>query len=128
LVERQGGVAFSTVSKVLQRLQDDLVISRGEGAIRLIQADTLMEKLAANYEPPVVTERFRGKCDVPREELCRRLATAAVAKGGKLVLTGAGSVEKYAATSRPANRWGHCGYRNIGCGPSAWRWQSSSQR
>ena len=101
LAERQGGVTFSTVTKVLQRLEDDLVVSRdegrrGEGAIRLIQADTLMEKLAANYEPPVIVERFRGKCDLSREELARRLAVAATAASGQLVLTGEASTEKFA--------------------------------
>jgi len=95
LAKRGGHVVLSTVSKVLQRLEDDLIISRADG-IRLIQADTLMEKLTENYEPPTITERFRGKCDLSREELCRRLAVAASTRGGKLMLTGTASVEKLA--------------------------------
>jgi len=55
-----------------------------------------MEKLAANYEPPVVTERFRGKCELSREELTRRLAVAATNAGGRLAFTGAASAEKFA--------------------------------
>lgn len=96
LAECRGSVVFSTVSKVLKRLEDDLVVSRADGRIRLLQADTLMEKLAANYEPPTITERFLGKCSLSREEFSRRLAADAQAKGGKIVLTGAASVEQSA--------------------------------
>jgi hypothetical protein len=97
LAERQGAVAFSTVSKVLQRLEDDLVISREKGPIRVIQPETLLDNLAANYESPTVMERFRGKCSLPREEVTRRLTMSAAAKAGRLVLTGASSAERYAA-------------------------------
>ena len=108
LAERVGGVMFSTVSKVLQRLEEDLVVSRDGGPIRGIQADTLMDSLAANYEPPTATERFRGKCDLPREELCRRLAEAAQVQGGKLVLTGAASVEKLAVFAAEPVTYFYC--------------------
>jgi hypothetical protein len=100
LADRRGGVAFSTVSKVLPRLEDDLIISREKGPIRLIQADTLMDNLAANYEPPAIIERFRGKYDLPREEILRLLTTGDKANGGKLVLTGAASAEKFAVMAR----------------------------
>ncbi len=114
LAERGGGVAFSTVSKVIQRLEEGLIVSREAGPIRVIQPDTLMDNLAANYEPPTIVGRFRGKCDLPREELCRRLGAEARAKGAKLILTGAASAERSAVfagepvvsfycTSTPAN-------------------------
>jgi hypothetical protein len=97
LAKRQGSVVFSTVSKVLKRLEDDLVITRDKRLIKLIQADTLLDNLASNYDPPLIMERFRGRCALRREEIIRRLTTSAAAKAGKLVLTGAASTEKYAA-------------------------------
>ena len=97
VAERRGCVAFSTVSKVLKRLEDDLIVGREKGLIRLLQADTLMENLAANYEPPTILERFRGKSSLPKEELIRRLFEGAKAKDAKLALTGAASAERRAA-------------------------------
>jgi hypothetical protein len=97
LAERKGGVAFSTVSKVLKRLEDDLIVGREKGLIRLLQADTLMENLAANYEPPTILERFRGKSSLPKEELIRRLFEGAKAKDARFALTGAASAERRAA-------------------------------
>ncbi len=99
LGDRGGGVAFSTVSKALQQLQEDLIISRKEGLIRLIQPEMLLDKLAANYAPPTITERFRGKCELPREEIARRLNAGAASSGVKVVLTGASSAERFAVTA-----------------------------
>lgn len=96
LEERGGGVAFSTVSKALKRLEEGLIISRRDDSIRLLQADVLMDNLAANYEPPAIMERFRGKCATPREEVIQRLAASALDAKGKLILTGSASSERYA--------------------------------
>jgi hypothetical protein len=97
LKRRDGEVAFSTVSKVLKRLEDDLVVSRQDNVIRLLQADVLLEKLAVNYEPPDIVERYRGKCDLSGNEIIRKLAGAAWGKNSTLVMTGAASSEKYTA-------------------------------
>lgn len=97
LKRRDGEVTFSTVSKVLKRLEEDLVVSRQDDAIRLLQADVLLEKLAANYEPPDIMERYRGKCDSFGNEIIRTLAATALSKNSMLVMTGAASSEKYTA-------------------------------
>ncbi len=94
-----GGVAFSTVSKVLKRLEEELVVSRQGNSIRLLQADVLLGNLAANYEPPDIMERYRGKCDLSEKEIIRRLALVGSAKDGKLIMTGASSGEKYAVSA-----------------------------
>lgn len=96
LEQRGGGVAFSTVSKALKRLEDELVVTRQGDAIHLLQADVLLDNLAANYEPPEIEERYRGKCDLPGNEIIRRLTLAVPAKNGKLIMTGSASSEKYA--------------------------------
>jgi len=101
LLRRRGGqVAFSTVSKSLKRLEEDLVVGRGGGSIRLLQADMLLEKLAANYDPPGIRERFRGKCALSAREAVRKLSSAARSQGRKLIATGAGSAERYAVLAR----------------------------
>jgi len=96
LKQRGGGVAFSTVSKALKRLEEELVISRRGDAIRLLQADVLLDKLAANYEPPEFKECYRGKCNLPANEIIRRLASAVSTQKGKLIMTGAASGDRYA--------------------------------
>jgi hypothetical protein len=101
LLDRRGAcVAISTVSKALKRLEDDLVVSRECDKIRLIQPDTLLDKLAANYESPRVRTRFQGKCGLPTDEMARRFATAITSQKEKVALTGAASVEKYAVAAR----------------------------
>jgi len=100
LEQRRGRVAFSTVSKVIKRLEEQLVVSRTGDAIRLIQADVLLEKLAANYEPPDIVERYRGKCDLPGREIVRRLMPAASVQKDMVIMTGVASAEKYAAMAR----------------------------
>jgi hypothetical protein len=97
LSQRGGSVAFSTVSKALKRLEEDLVVSRQGDGIRLLQADVLLDKLAANYEPPDIEERYRGKCDLPGKETIRKLSAAAISQENKVIMTGAASAEKYAA-------------------------------
>jgi len=96
LKQRGGGVAFSTVSKALKRLEEDLVISRQGDTIRLLQADVLLDKLAANYVPPEFKGRYRGTCNLPANELVRRLASVVSAKEDKVIMTGAASGGKYA--------------------------------
>ena len=97
LKQRGGGVAFSTVSKALKRLEEELIASRQGDTIRLLQADVLLDKLAANYEAPDIEERYRGKCDLPGNEIVRRLTSAASAEKRKVIMTGAASSERYAA-------------------------------
>lgn len=100
LLEHRGGrVAFSTVSKVLKRLEEELIVSRRGDSIRLIQADLLLDNLTINYEPPVITASFRGKCAASREEIVQRLFAPASNLGGRLVMTGSASAEKYATTA-----------------------------
>ncbi len=100
LKQRRGDVGFSTVSKVLKRLDEELVVSRTGGTIRLLQADVLLEKLAANYEPPKIVGLYRGRCDLPSNEIIQRLTFAAPGQKDMVIMTGAASVEKYAAMAR----------------------------
>jgi hypothetical protein len=139
-IRRRGGeVSLATVSKVCSKLDADLVITRTQGEssvarrLRLLQPDTLLDRLAKNYAPPEVNRTFTGKYTLPPEEFRRRLVRweerepqqGAVLAGdggqglpwetresrqravplgvrprGKVVLTGASSVEAYAVMAR----------------------------
>jgi len=100
LEQRGGKVVLSTVSKALKRLEDDLVISRADGQIRVIQPDVLLDKLSANYESPMAKNRLRGRCSLPVDELIRRMSGAGRGQKVLFSLTGAASAERYAVMGR----------------------------
>jgi hypothetical protein len=106
-IRRRGGVlTLSTVSKVCAALDDDLVIERQEGKgpqprqLRLLQPDKLLDLLAENYLSPPIARTFRGKFAGSPEELRQRLLRWEEQTGGRVVLTGAGSVGAYAVMAR----------------------------
>lgn len=94
---RAGNVALSTVSKVVSALEEDLIVGRKSGEIRLLQPEKLVEKLAANYDPPRITARFEGECDLDLRTLADRLGKATDLRYG---LTGASSCRRYAVMAR----------------------------
>ncbi len=57
---RGGRTTFSTVSKVLKTLEEELIIGKGE-RIRLLDAKKLLAALRENYRRPDVRRRLRGK-------------------------------------------------------------------
>ncbi|MBS3821952.1 MAG: hypothetical protein KGY81_09355 [Phycisphaerae bacterium] len=96
IAARNGSLAISTVSKMLRRLEDDLVIERPDrNTVRLIQPQRLLDQLVDEYEPPTVRETWVGKIDLPEDELTRRFAS--LADDGGLVRSGASSAGYYAA-------------------------------
>jgi len=57
-ISRLGGkISLGTVSKVLNGLEEDLMVSRN-GTIQLIQPESLLDKLAANYRVPRSRKRL----------------------------------------------------------------------
>ncbi len=94
---RAGNVALSTVSKVVATLEEDLIVGRKSGEIRLLQPEKLMEKLAANYEAPRITARFEGECDLDLGTLAERLGEVVDLRSA---LTGASSCRRYAIMAR----------------------------
>jgi hypothetical protein len=117
--QRGGKVTLATVSKVCKNLQDDLVIERSrrkpsprrqgeppraesflEPALRLLQAEKLLDLLADNYAQPAVSRSFQGKCALASKELRIRLAGWEAGSSRRAVLTGASSTEAYAVMAR----------------------------
>lgn len=99
-VESRGGeIALSTVSKVLSRLEDDLIVGREGGAIRLLEAEKLLQQLAANFEPPTVTERWLGKCALDLPEVMARVGAIGSPRT-PLIVSGVSSTGRYATMAR----------------------------
>lgn len=96
-ISRRGGrIALSTVSKVLKVLDEDLMIKRVQRTSALLQAAELLDRLASNYQAPVVSLRKKYRWSDAATDLLDRIAD----RSGKLVLTGAASVERYAVMPR----------------------------
>ncbi len=60
VISREGFTTFSTVSKVLKTLEEELIIGRGE-KVRLLDARKLLDALRENYRRPDASRRVRGK-------------------------------------------------------------------
>jgi hypothetical protein len=62
VASRGGSLTIGTASKALKQLEEDLVIERAESpSVRLLQADRLLDQLAANYRPPKILRKWTGK-------------------------------------------------------------------
>ena len=67
IVSRGGGIANSTVSKVLKRLEEELIISKKINGIQVIQREKLLDNLVNNYIDPKISAQRKLK--VPQEAL-----------------------------------------------------------
>lgn len=104
LIQLHGGqeavVSLSTVSKVLKMLEEDVIIVREKGAIRLIQPEKLLDKLAANFARPLIRRFFVGKSPYNLETLMRLLLDSSSKHRVWLAGTGVGSVNQYAVMAK----------------------------
>jgi hypothetical protein len=102
--ERGGQLTLATVSKVSSALAEDLIIERQKAErttqLRLLQPDKLLEELAANYQPPEVTQQFVGKCPLDAGPLTEALTSWQRAAGERIARTGADSTNRYATMAR----------------------------
>jgi len=92
-------MSLSTVSKALGTLVDDLIVGRTP-VISLIQADTLLEKLTANYTSPKIKETVRMKVPESGDSLHDMLVRQARKAKVPVVATGLSSVTHYATMQR----------------------------
>ncbi|MCC6578921.1 MAG: hypothetical protein IT440_00645 [Phycisphaeraceae bacterium] len=94
--QRGGSLTMGTVSKVLKRLESDLVIERpSTRAVRLIQPERLLDQLLGAYQVPKVESTWLGKVALSDADLQPRLEKIG-AEGG-VVRTGDASAAAYAA-------------------------------
>lgn len=97
---RSGPITQSTVSKALKQLEEDVVVRRENGVIRLVQAEKLLDKLATNFKPPRVLEQIVGKVVGVPSNARGLLSSFSKKIRSHLIVTGASSVEKYATMGR----------------------------
>ena len=90
---RGGALTLGMVSKVLQRLEEDLVIERpNRNTVKVIQPDRLLDGLLDAYQPLRTQTVWTGRVDLSDNELLNRLQT--IADGG-IIRTGESSAGAY---------------------------------
>ncbi len=92
-------ISLSTVSKVLKKLAEDLIITREEN-IRVLQPDKLLQALSDNYVPPTIRERIRLKISGENGTITSLLRGESQKIGLPLVATGTSSVRRYTVMQR----------------------------
>lgn len=96
--ELGGKLSYSAVSKVLTRLQEELVIGTSPEGVVLLQADKLLRRLREGYRPPRVTRQVTLKLPGEGRGAVRALSNL-INRGGRWVLSGESSLERYAVTT-----------------------------
>jgi hypothetical protein len=76
-------------------MDEDLIVERSGGVLRLLQADKLLENLAASYRPPNVRRQMAIQCNRSIEVLAQ-ISTPNL----KLVWSGRSSLDAYAVMGR----------------------------
>lgn len=92
-------MVMATVSKAIKALEEDLLVSRETGGVRLIQPDKLLDNLLDNYRPDKI-ESIRRRVNVSSEKLPAVLAKLGRELGLPVAATGLGSVMRYAVMQR----------------------------
>jgi len=93
---RGGNITFPTVSKVLKKLEEDLVVAREAKSISQIQPEKILDALRTNYRSPKITNAWLGRCNAASlTELVAPLQQAADAQRKRFVLTGTASANQY---------------------------------
>lgn len=72
---RGGQISLSTVSKVLKRLEEELLVSRKKG-VGLLQPTQLLDRLAESFQPPEVSRRISGRVENPERAMKTILSMA----------------------------------------------------
>jgi hypothetical protein len=97
---RGGSLAISTVSKVLKRLEEDLIVAREGGELRLLQADKLLDLLAEEYERPRIESSRIARALFSLQKIGPLLSKAASKTATEVTLTGEVSATRYTAMAR----------------------------
>lgn len=95
-----GELALSTVSKVLQVLEDELMINKERNRIEVMQADKLLNALEQGYQKPLIDKEIKLKIEGGLAGITKYL-------NGNLkdswVFSGDSSVNQYAVTTETTN-------------------------
>lgn len=92
---RGGSLTLGMVSKVLKRLESDLVIERpNRNNVRLIQPGKVLDQLLDAYQTPKTGDVWTGKISLPDTQLLDRLEI--LSENNELIRTGQSSAIEYA--------------------------------
>lgn len=96
-------VTLSTVSKVVQSLEEELLVTTEGGGVRLLDPGRLLEELRVNVRPPVPSGQIQGKMEYEPLEVFGRLEDVRLPNGRDFFFaaTGMGSVSRYTAMAVP---------------------------
>lgn len=94
-----------TASKVMQQLEEEMLVRRDGRTLRVADAERLMEGLRTNYRPPDGV-RLAGQTTLPPEEIWRRLSERRTSstdspRTWRYAATGLGSATRYRVLSGP---------------------------
>ena len=92
-------ISLATVSKALKGLEEDLIVSRDDAGISVVQPDKLLEKLAASFAMEKRRASFRAKVAAGKQ-LFELLLRSADELNVPIVATGTASVTEYAVMQR----------------------------
>jgi hypothetical protein len=99
ILRREGDISLALVSRVLQRLEEDVITTRSkEYKVRLVQADKLINALTNAYDSRKVKLVWRGKMPETPNAL-QSLFTLAKTQGSRIAMTGLGSVTRHASVA-----------------------------
>ena len=107
--ERGGKISLGTVSRILKALEEELIVSREGGGVRLLQPEKLLSALTAQFERPAIRRTFTGKVALPFADIPFALAEAARQEKIPIAATGEGSVGKYAVMAKDPVLSVYCG-------------------
>jgi hypothetical protein len=93
-------MAMGTVSKAIKSMEEDLIISREQGPLKLIQPDKLLEKLLENYQRIKPDDVIRRRVSATVAELPALLASLGKELNLPVVATGLASATQYAVMQR----------------------------
>ncbi|OGP10943.1 MAG: hypothetical protein A2048_05680 [Deltaproteobacteria bacterium GWA2_45_12] len=95
IAKRGVGLSVSTISKVLTRLEEELIVQKEDNQIRLIQSDKLLDQFKEEYVPPKIEEIIKIMVPDPFSLLKEKFPTLAWS------LTGESSAYRYTVTTPP---------------------------
>lgn len=90
-----GGISLSTISKVLKGLEDELMIDRSGGTIRVLQPDKILERLKRDYQRPSTNKQYKLRLPGDVSEMSKLLEGTL----GRWVWSGETSAQRYATTT-----------------------------
>jgi hypothetical protein len=93
-------MAMGTVSKALKAMEEDLIISREQVPLKLIQPDKLLKKLVENYQPMKPGNVIRRRVSATVGDLPEILAGLGKELKLPVVATGLASATQYAVMQR----------------------------